>query len=725
MPSLLSAVVALLLLAPVTLAAGRDLAPRPFGPSAYSPQAPLVASAGGKYLTVWLESLDRAGWRYLGAFSDSAGKRLSPTAFVVIPYGIAGPGQLIGTGDSFALFFSHEDGLQMIDIDLEGRMTGTRIVATRGDRSNPSVAWNGTHFAALERTADQTRVVFFDRGGTIIRSVALPCHSSRHSLIAVRTDVIVPGVCDGAGLRADWIARHETVSTTILDPSFAGSEAGVIGAAAPGNGTLLAWGSPELDQSVKTTIVSASGTASPPRTVAQDGFGQAIVPLLLMKTSTGFLLPYTVHGNLRVAKLDDEGVLIETNEGPQHSGGASQDADSDTAGILVADVYYGAPGSRPFVRTRLVSADAQVSGPELVSIVAARQLAPVLAAGSGTLVAAWTEMQGSTSTVKAARIAIDGTPLGNAVVAVNASLATDDLAWSGAEYLTVIASGGKLRAQRITAFGEPVAEPAILGNLPIGIQPRVAAVWAGDHWVVVWTDTQRAFHAEVASNGTVSRVKELSLEGTLPDESTTRTGLREVALAFDGSRAIVAWIEGQVMPCRVTCLEARVVFVSTIEPDGTIAMTPPLAIDDRWSVVDALSLATNGRVLVVVAGHTDSWPSLAASIDTTGTTLTTTALRSFDGVGDVAWDGSAFVLALRERDLLTVRRLDANLRDTAPARIANIARADSDDSAPSIAVAISGNAILGLQECNSDGGRAVVYAEQELAEPRRRRTVRR
>ncbi|MGZ8710672.1 MAG: hypothetical protein ACXW28_10650, partial [Thermoanaerobaculia bacterium] len=152
---------------------------------------------------------------------------------------------------------------------------------------------------------------------------------------------------------------------------------------------------------------------------------------------------------------------------------------------------------------------------------------------------------------------------------------------------------------------------------------------------------------------------------------------------------------------------------------------PPLAIDDRWSVVDALSLATNGRVLVVVAGHTDSWPSLAASIDTTGTTLTTTALRSFDGVGDVAWDGSAFVLALRERDLLTVRRLDANLRDTAPARIANIARADSDDSAPSIAVAISGNAILGLQECNSDGGRAVVYAEQELAEPRRRRTVRR
>lgn len=124
MPSLLlSAALALVLVAPATLAAGRDLAPRPFGPSAYSPQAPLVAHAGGKYLTVWLESLDRAGWRYLGAFSDSAGKRLSPTAFVVIPYGIAGPGQL-GTGESFTLFFV--DGVG--DVAWDG---GTFVLALR------------------------------------------------------------------------------------------------------------------------------------------------------------------------------------------------------------------------------------------------------------------------------------------------------------------------------------------------------------------------------------------------------------------------------------------------------------------------------------------------------------------------------------------------------------------------------------------------------------------
>src|SRR5215213_6082922 len=230
MPRLLIA----LLLATNAFAAGRELAPPPLGPSAYAQQTPLIAYAGGRYLTVWLESLDRAGWRYLGTFSDRDGTRLSPSAFVVIPYGIAGPAQLIGIGNSFALFFPHDDGVQMMDVDLAGQVTATRIIPIQGFRYDPSVAWNGTHFAVVERLDGEARAVFFDRAGIVARTVTLPCRPIRHALAAVGTDVIVAAVCEGGGLRADRIASDGSLTATVLDPSFPGLGVRIVAAPAAG-----------------------------------------------------------------------------------------------------------------------------------------------------------------------------------------------------------------------------------------------------------------------------------------------------------------------------------------------------------------------------------------------------------------------------------------------------------------------------------------------------------
>lgn len=149
MPSLLTAVLTLLLLTPVTLAAGRELAPRPTGISAYAQQMPLVAASRGKFVTVWLESLDRAGWRYLGAFTDAEGNRITPTPFVVVPDGSAGSAQLIG-GDVFTLFLPHDDGVQLMQLDFEGRGIATHIVPLRNFRYDPSVARVASQFAAVE-----------------------------------------------------------------------------------------------------------------------------------------------------------------------------------------------------------------------------------------------------------------------------------------------------------------------------------------------------------------------------------------------------------------------------------------------------------------------------------------------------------------------------------------------------------------------------------------------
>lgn len=716
MPSLLSALL-LTLVAFNAFAGGRELAPRPLGPSAYGQQAPQVAYAGGKYLTVWLELMDDAGWRYLGAFSDRAGHRLSPSAFVVVPNPGAGPAQLLGTGNSFALFFPVETGALMLDIDLAGHVTGTRTVEIENFRFNPAVAWNGTHFVAVEGT----RALFFDRSGTIVRKVTLSCRPTRHEVLSVREDVIVAGTCqNGGGLRADVFDRNgQRTAIAELEPEV--YDVRVAATAADDGGMLFAWGSSGLEQVLKTARVSASGTVAPRKVIAAGN--QPYEPLLLTRTAAGFLLPYLQHGRLSVASLTEDGSLGAVTPSPETSFGHPASAATDGTGVLVSDIQFVSQQSPGRVRTQLIAPDGETGTADVLSITPSRQLAPALGAGSGSLVAVWTEQQGQTSSVRSAHLAADGTPLSNSVIDPNATLVSRDLAWNGSHYLTVIHRNGQLRSQRLNAFGEKVGSAMLLYTSDGGFRlPRVSVVWADDHWEVAGTDMITAFHCTVSADGKDVSWEQLQLEGTLPDDQTVRTSIYDVAIAWDGARALVAWIEGQYYPCNFECIEARPAFVTTIDPIAH-AVTGAHRISEPWEGAESLSLATNGGEVVAAMTRYDR-NTLVTAVDAS---LERTASRNFDGVADVAWDGTSFVLALRERTELTVRRLDANLRDAARARFASIAPADVVGSAPSVAVAIPGNAIVGVQEVEANSGaRALAYVEQELGnEPQRRRTVRR
>jgi hypothetical protein len=725
MPSLLSAVLTFSLVATSAFAAGRELAPRPLGPSPYAQQTPHVAYAGGKYLTVWLEPMEAAGWRYLGAFTDRAGHRLSPSAFVVLPNPGAGPAQLLGTGNSFALFFPIDTGVLMLDVDLAGHVTGTRTIEVENFRYDPSVAWNGTHFVAVEHEfdgANTSRAVFFDRSGAIVRKVTLPCHPVRHELLAVRTDVIVAGVCDGGGLRADFLDANGAITPVLLDPAI--TRYGVSAAAAPAaNGaTLVAWGSIEGELALQTAIVSASGTVSSPKLIAHGG-GPPYEPKIAVKTATGFLLPYMQHGNLSVATLAEDGAAVAITQTPGTNFGFPGSAATDGTSVLVSDIQYEAQHSRGRVRTRLVASDGQIGTTEVVSITPSRQLAPTIGAGSGSLVAVWTEQQGVTSSIRSAHLAPDGTVLSHSVIDPNAALVSRDLAWNGTHYLTVMHRNGQLRAQRLSAFGEKVGSAMLLFSSGYGLlPPRVSVVWADDHWEVAGTDRVIGFHATVAADGEVTDWEHLQLKGTLPDDQTQRADVHDVAIAWDGERAVVAWIEGQYYPCNFECIGTRPAFIATIDALAH-TVTEPHRISDPYELAESLSLATNGEEIVAALTRYDG-KTLVTTVDAA---LERVASRNFDGVADVAWDGSSFVLALRERTQLTVRRLDANLRDAARARFTNVAPADVPGSAPSVAVAIPGNAIIGVQEVEANSGaRALAYVEEELGnEPQRRRTVRR
>jgi hypothetical protein len=700
MTNLRTAVFALLLLAPIALAAGRDLAPRPLGPSSYQQDAPLVAYAGGKYLAVWLESLHDEDGRYLGAFVDASGKRISPSAFL-LSEGLGGPPQLIGAGNSFALFFAREPYCpQMVLIDLEGRVTARRLLPIEYIAYERPVAWNGTHFAFV----DHRRVVFFDRMGNVVRKVEILCSPVRNDLAAAGRDVIVASVCRGGRLRTHVVTPEGNVTTTMIDPSF--PEKGVRIAAAPaGNdATLLVWGT---DDALQSAVLSPDGVPAPQK-LADKGS----VPLVLTKTPNGFLLAFTTHGRFTMATLHEDGSLRVVHDA--HADAVRRTASAATEGtnVLVASI-----AKHGRARAWLFTPNAHLAASDLLSIVPARQLAPAIGAGSESLVAAWTERQDvSTAIVRTARLAPDGTILGAAVIHRNATLASDDLAWNGAHYLTVILANGQLRTQRITAFGEPLGDSQHLYDLPAYARPHAAVVWAGDRWVVVGNDESVAFYSEIAPGGEHLTWSLLPLEGPLHEDDAYRGRLNGVALAYDGKRVHVAWTEAHV-PCWQVCIGSFVAFVSTIEDRGTRISTPR-RLSKRLANDESVSLAANGDEVVVIANGYET------SVTTLGG-----ASRTFDGDGDVTWDGSTFVLALRAREQLTVRRLDGRLRDAGHPRVAAIAPANTAHSLPSVAAVIPGNAIIGIQEIETtSGARAVAYVEEELVyeyEPRRRRTVRR
>jgi hypothetical protein len=711
-------VLVLALLASNAFAAGRKLAEPPLGPSSYGPYQPLVAYAGGRYLTVWVESLDSAGYRILGAYSDSEGNRLSPSAFFIAGDVVALPVQLLGTGNAFALFLAFADSTQMIDIDLAGHVTGTRTIAIDSFHVDGSIGWNGTHFVAVE----STRAVFFDRDGTFVRKITLTCRPLRYEMLSLESDVIVASVCaTGGGLRADRIASDGTITRTMLDPEVVSYDVRITAARGSNGRMLLAWGAPASEQTLKTAILSMDGTVTSMHTIAMGG-NDPYEPLIAIRTGSRFLLAYLTAGRLHVSTLASDGTQMSRDDTQVNSYGRPASAASNGTKILVSDIAFEANQPLGQVRTRRIAAGAPIATTGILSIIPARQLPPAIGAGSGALVAIWTEQQGSTSSVRAARLAPDGTPLSASLIEAKGTLASRDLAWNGAEYLTVIHRNGELRAQRIDAFGEKAGSATLLMNAAANSTPHVAVAWADDHWEVAGTDAAGAFHAEVAAGGAVSSWTALKLEGPLPEDHV-RTGIYDVAIAWDGERAHVAWIEGRYFPCSFECIELRPAFVATLDRFAAQAGEPQ-RISDEFEFAEALSLAANEDTLVSATSRYNDVTFVTSLPLRDGGPQAT---RSFDGAADVTWDGSSFVLALRERDRLTVRRLDANLRDAGRARSVAVAPPDAPLSVPSVAVAIPGNAVITIHEVEANSGaRAIAYAEQELgSEPQRRRTVRR
>jgi hypothetical protein len=697
--------------------AGRPLAPRPLTTTGNYPSIPVIAYAGGRFLTVWHETANFLPPALMGAFSDANGVRISPREFLLEQTVISDPYayQVVGTGDSFTLIWRDlEQRTHLADVDLEGRVTNRREVTGLPRYYNARFAWNGTHFAGIVQWPlnHSGYAVMFDREGRLV----LPPTSIRGRTTAF--DVIAAGDRFVAA-----ISGFDSVTTRSITPegvgnpllvdnaagsSLAGYKPNRVVAAPAGNGdVVMLWGTSSLSLGeLKATVVRADGTRTAESLLATSS--TEITPLELLRAGDGYVAAFRKEGALYRVRLDAAGARTSEPELVAANFPEALSAAASPSTILIPYLMQGL--ERPQVATVAMPA-ASTAAIEILSINYATQSQPLLGAGGGGAFAAWTELSSDVSTVKGTAVTADGEPR-PAVELWPGSLASRQTGWNGVHHLIVQSNGDTLLATRVAADGTVVDNPPLaLTNLGDLRSPQAAVAWTGSRWVVVWTERSRLRSATVSSGGEVSAPRTLDVHVS-PDDPQSPRRVLTPALAFDGRRLLLVWSEF-IDDCWITCVQDVRTYAIRLTRNGEPDDPRPLDLEVATEL--SLSAASSGSEFLVLAG------TQARVVSSTGTLRVTASRELFDwrASSDVTWDGTSYVAALRYRGgtewYLSVLRLDRAANDAGIRRATLTLPADSE-AGPSIAVPFAGNALIGVQEGTiADSLSATVYRELDLA----------
>jgi hypothetical protein len=698
-------------------AAGRELAQPLPAPTSYVTIAPQVAFAGGRFLTVWREDMGYLGSPVMGTFSDASGRSRSARAFPLALPVITNPHsmRLIASGESFTLFWlDNVQGTLMAHLDLQGRVTSIHTVALPGHFLG-AYAWNGTHFLAIvQRNATYEAVgTIFDREGRVVRgAIDIPFFTYAFDITVANGEfVAVTSGWDGIHVQTittDAVQKHKTIERTSGPTS--GTYRVTQGVLTPnGNGDVLvvwAGGGNERDE-LKSITFRHDGTLSEPSVLAtRPG---VIMPLEVTRTRAGYLAAYTnTNGEpveLWTVRMDPSGArAAEPLKAPTPLVlGASAAANNST--ILVVSPK---PADPIGILATAIEEDGQARAPEVLSIGWSRQTQPILSAGGGRVLAAWSESDGDGYTVRVADTAVSS----SAIVA-NGVLAARELSWNGTHHLVVHHDNTRILATRITPDGGVFDQPLVLGNLgPGSSQPPASVVWTGDYWLVVWTDGERLRVVDVSRGGFASVPRKLDVHPPLLEGWSRYIGLP--ALGFDGAHALLVWHESQQPPCSFfpPCGGGETkTFATLLTRDGAQAGN---TVELELQSFAPVSIASSGRELFVLSG------TRAVVLDGDPSVLRVAATRDlfdWNASSDVTWDGRDYVVAMRYLGAqwhLSLRRFDALLNDVTAPRGTPTLTPDLFEP-PSVAAPFSGDALAGVQEGTIETGvRATVYREAEL-----------
>jgi len=710
----------LVILASPAVAAGRELAPRGGGPNSYHATGPLVAFAGDRFLTVWVESMDSIGVHLKGSFSDASGRKTTDLAFPIMPL-TGQPVQLVSTGDSFALFSIGEETL-LTDIDLDGRLIRTRTLSLPR-LMDLRVAWNGTRFLLAYRPFSGTTVssetLLLDRNGAAF-------HPRRQLGVAAFAFALQPDA-DGftlvttgyTGVYAFRITTAGEVVSTPIEPIAAATPGGLtpwvpVIAPLPNGDALAVWTTGNAQRTeMKSVVIARTGEIRDIR-VRHTFDSSSVRAIALLRSGDDYVLLYD-------RLLPGSGMALETltfDEAAAHvvsrlSESALSPAAAANGNVLF--VAYTPARDLPYRVEGVAVAPNGSAGPaELLSRSRTRQTQPALAAAGGRYLAAWTDVTGIAAYVRAASLGLDGVPLTDNILHP-AHLSARELAWNGTHYLAVAQRDGKLLATRVTFDGRPVdAEPIVIADLSgqAWWGMSTSAAWTGDRWAVTWVLYDTIHIATVSRAGIPSAPRKLEVETPLTEPDWWR-GFLAATVASNGTTTLLVWTEEQRPPCffpPCAGADSEKTFAVRLAANGDVRDDTPLELPGATS----LSLATSGDEFLLLGGTTatiidaKSAPHVVASRE----------IFNWPALGDVTWDGATYAVALRyhsgTRWHLAVLHLDRNANQVGSGR--GTATLPPDQFlAPSIAPMRPGSSLVAVQEGDArDGARAVVYSEDDL-----------
>jgi hypothetical protein len=619
-------------------------------PAALSQFGARVASDGDGYLVLWNDSRSSIGNQWLRATRVTRGGAVLDPTGIPLPV-TAYDFSVIWTGTSYLVLWSSYDvgALWALRIDREGTIVdwprvlkqdallssvtrnGSEIVvgtlksfgasephalfltpdaevtadvklAGAPLGGAPTIAWNGSHYAAVWLAADN-----------------LPA-APGHRLNGVR--FLSSGTLDAE-------PRLLATDADILQPSLASDGHGgfVVVTAADANPFRLT-----------RSISSDLGTVGAPHQIPGTFTSASI---LWLESS------YVVFGAsgswLIGARVDGDGVPLTTERFV-----IEQQTLGDFGGVPAtngSDLFFAwtglAPGTADLTDqnvygTRVSAATLGVQSRSLLSVSAPRQIRPMLAGGTSNLLAVWLEG----GTVYAKRLARDGTPLDEAPIPLPGFGYTTDVVFNGTDYIVIGMDrfGNELLTLRVHGDGPLRTD----GGMHAQHARPMAAASDGTATLLLWNDDDGIVGA--------SRLRE---DGSFLDTTPlmlSAYGTESADVAADGAGNFLAvWTEAEYDEIghggyvRADVRGARITTELVKLDDFDVAASSAAEVNP--------AVTWNGHewLVVWIAGYSDVHGRVVAADGTTPEreTLITTGVIN----PTVAWDGSRYHLGWTGTDL--------------------------------------------------------------------------
>jgi hypothetical protein len=334
---------------------------------------------------------------------------------------------------------------------------------------------------------------------------------------------------------------------------------------------------------------------------------------------------------------------------------------------------------------------------QVLSIVAARQIDPLLGSIGSRVIAAWTEAAADVRSTKAAILDADGARVSPVANVRGHALA---LASSGFDAVVVTRDADSIVATHFGADGTALRQSVIGSTSEPGVAG--AAVWAGTHYVVAWFEGMRMKSVLLMPDGTASDVRAIDLPPPHPLLADA-TLYNTFALAFDGDDLLLAYVQEVPRPFQPGLRGPTMAVGIRMDRYATFADRESTLID-RDSP-HGVALASSGNEIVAVTWNASR--IVHALAIPRGRPLRVAARQIlFEAVlaprAAITWTGQDYAVAIAHvasRPHVALKFIDASLESTRTSRTVT----SQTTGSPAVASTFTGEPVLAVSEMAAAG----------------------